>query len=181
MNHQNSRHIKIASTLIVAAALLLGNPGFADSPQFRVAFERVPGTEQIEAGQLRAGIKVLEDQLAQIAVEDSGDLLATLCGAYIVNRSLDKAEPVCDKAIEIDPTKTAYNNRGVLRALTADMSGARDDFNRVRPPQLDVYLDELRTTDVPLVAEDNFYVADKLLSKRTLEEVIRLSEMSAIQ
>ena len=171
MKHQESRRITRAPTLIVAAAMLLGNPSFADTSSFRVAFERVPGSEEIEAGNMQAGIKVLEDQLAQIELESSGDILATLCGAYIVDRSLDKAGRVCDKAIEIDPTKTAYNNRGVLRALTGNMSGAREDFERVRPPQLDAYLEELRTTDVPLVADDNFYLADKLLSKRSSAEL----------
>ena len=164
---------------MVAAALLLGNPSFADTSSFRVGFERVPGTEEIEAGNLQAGIKVLEDELAQIELESSGAILATLCAAYIVNRSLDKAERVCDKAVEIDPTKTAYNNRGVLRALTGNLFGAREDFERVRPPQLEAYLDELRTTDVPLVADDNFYLVDKLLSKRSSAELGRSYAPSA--
>ncbi len=171
MNHQKLRHIMIAPKLIVAAALLLGNLSFADTPRYRVAFERVPGIEEIEAGNMQAGIQVLEDQLAQIEQESNGDILATLCAAYIVNVSLDKAERVCDKAVEIDPTKTAYNNRGVFRALTGNLSGAREDFERVRPPQLEAYLDELRTTDVPLVADDNFYLVDKLLSQRTSSEI----------
>ena len=164
---------------MVATALLLGSPSFAEVVNFRVAFDRLPGSEEIEAGNIQAGIKVLEDQLAQIELESSGDILATLCGAYIVSNSLDKAERACNKAVEIDPTETAYNNRGVFRAFTGDYFGAREDFDRVRPRQLEAYLDELRITDVPLVADDNFYLADKLLSKRTSVKLGRSFTSSA--
>ncbi len=96
--------------------------------------------------------------------------MATLCAAYIVNNSLDKAEGACNKAVEVDPTKTAYNNRGVFRASTGDLSGARKDFERVRPRQLEVYLEELRTKDVPLMAIDNFHLIDELLAKGASSE-----------
>jgi tetratricopeptide (TPR) repeat protein len=157
----------IVPILIVTAALLLGNSSFAETIRFRVAFEIVPGLEEIEAGNLKAGIKVLEDQLTKIELERSGEILATLCAAYIVNRSLDKAERACDRAIEMRPTKTAYNNRGVLRAHRGDLTGAREDFDRVRPRQLDVYLEGLWVIDPPLVAEYNFDVVDEMLSKRS--------------
>jgi len=171
MKHKKARYIGMAQTLTVSAVLLFGNPSFAETRTFRVAFMWVPGTEQIEAGNLRAGIKELEDQLAQIELESSGDILTTLCAAYIVNRSLDKAERVCDKAVEINPTESAYNNRGVFRAYTGDLSGAREDFERIRPRQLEVYLENLWVRDVPLIATGNFDVVDKLLSKRALAEV----------
>ncbi len=169
MNQQKSRRITSAPTLMVAAAMLLGNPSFADTSFFRVTFERVPGAAEIEAGTLQAGIKVLEYQLANTKLDSSGDILATLCAAYIVNDSLDEAEGVCDKAVEIGSTEAAYNNRGVFRAVTGNLSGARADFERVRPPELEAYLEELKTTDIPLVANENFYLADELLSKRSSE------------
>lgn len=179
MNRRKARHIGIAPTLMVSAVLLFGNPSFAETRTFRVAFEWVPGTEQIEAGNLQAGIKALEDQLAQIELESSGDILTTLCAAYIVNRSLDKAERVCDKAVEINPTESAYNNRGVFRAHTGDLSGARKDFERIRPHQVEVYLEELWVKDVPLIASSNYDLVDKLLSKRASAEVDRTVASSA--
>ncbi len=171
MNHQESRHNAIAPTLVIAAALLLGNPSFAEVIPFRVMFENLPGIEEIEAGNIQAGIKVLEDQLKQVEQGNSGDTLATLCAAYIVNVSLDKAESACNKAVEVDPSKTAYNNRGVFRAFTGDFSGAREDFERVRPHQLEAYMDELRTKDVGLVAADNFRLIDQLLAEHTATEI----------
>ena len=119
----------IASALIIGAALLFGNPSFAKPTYFRVVFENLPGTEEIEAGNLQAGIKALEDQLVQTELESSGDILATLCAAYIVNASMGKANSACNKAVKLNPTETAYNNRGVFRAHTGDLSGAREDFD----------------------------------------------------
>jgi len=157
----------LAPVLVFGATLLLGTASFAETFHFRVAFESVPGLEEIEAGNLQLGIKVLEDQLARSEPESSGDILTTLCAAYIVNRSLDKAARACDKAVAISPTETAYNNRGVFRAHTGDLSGARADFERVRPRQLEAYMEELRMKNVPLMAADNFDLVDELLSKRT--------------
>ena len=181
MKHRKARHIGIAPTLMVSAVLLFVNPSFAETRTFRVAFEWIPGTEQIEAGNLQAGIRALEDQLAQIELESSGDILTTLCAAYLVNGSLDKAVRVCDKAVEINPTESAYNNRGVFRAHTSDLSGAREDFERIRPRQLDAYLEELWVKDVPLLAASNFDLVDELLSKRTSAEAGRSFASSAAE
>ncbi|NNF40662.1 MAG: hypothetical protein HKN64_04735 [Woeseiaceae bacterium] len=123
-----------------------------------------PGLEQIENGNLEAGIKVLEDQLTRTELQGSGEIFATLCAAYIINGALEKAERACDKAIEISPTYAAINNRGVLRAHQGNFVGAREDFDRVRPLQLDSYLEELWVKDVPLMAEANFGLVDELLS-----------------
>jgi len=171
MNHQKSRRVATTRTLIIAAALMLGNPSIADVFPFRVAFENVPGVEKIDAGNIEAGIKVLEDQLDQIEPASSGDILATLCAAYIVNVSLHKAERACNKAVQTNPTETAYNNRGVYRAFTGDITGAREDFERVRPRQLDAYMEELKTKDVGLMAIDNFYLIEELSAKHTPAEI----------
>ena len=164
------KHFKVLA-FAAAAALMLGNPSFADVFHFRVAFENVPGVEEIEAGNIQAGIMVLEDLLDQIEPGSSGDILATLCAAYIVNVSLDKAERACDKAVETNPTETAYNNRGVIRAFNGDFSGASEDFKRAGPRQLEEYLNELRTTDVRLIAVDNLQLISEMSAKHTPAEV----------
>ena len=171
MNHQQSRRIATTRTLIIAAALMLGNPSFADVFPFRVAFENVPGVEKIDGSNLEAGIQALEDQLEQIEAASSGDILATLCAAYIVNVSLHQAERACNKAVETNPSETAYNNRGVYRAFTGDLTGAREDFERVRPRDIEAYLDELKTKDVGLMSIDNFYLIEELSAKHTPAEV----------
>ncbi|MEE8426735.1 MAG: hypothetical protein V3S15_05580 [Woeseiaceae bacterium] len=171
MNYQESKRVTTTSTLITAVALMLCSPSFADVFPFRVAFENVPGIEEIEAGNIQAGINVLKDQLEQIEPGSSGDILATLCAAYIVNSSLDEAERACNKAVATDPTETAYNNRGVYRAFTGDLSGAHEDFERARPPQLDAYMEELKTKDVGLMAVDNFRLIEELSEKHTPAEI----------
>ncbi len=58
--------------------------------------------------------------------------LTNLCTAYVVTRQFEKAGPVCDRAVEAkgDYVGTAYNSRGVLRALQGDYFAAMEDFEK---------------------------------------------------
>ena len=179
MNYLESQRVTIARALIIAAALMFGNSSFADVFPFRVAFANVPGVAEIEAGNIPAGIKVLESQLNQTEPEIKGDILATLCAAHIVNMSLDRASRTCNEAADVYPSNTAYNNRGVYRAFTGDLSGAREDFERVRPRELDAYLEELKTKDVGLISIDNFNLIEELSAKHTADEITASVAMSA--
>ncbi len=114
---------------------------------------------------------MLENRLYNIEQGNSGEILATLCAAYIVNVSLDNAERACNKAVETDPTEIAFNNRGVFRAFKGNLSGAREDFDRARPQQLEVYLSELKAKDVGLLAVDNFRLINKLSATHNLAEL----------
>ena len=147
----------------VATILLPDNQGIADVLHFRVAFENVPGAQEIEAGNLKAGIRVLEDRLNDSEQDNRGPLLATLCAAYIIDDAMRKAEHVCNKAVETNATASAYNNRGVFRASTGDYFGARMDFARVRPRRLETYLENLKKSNPPLIAADNFHLIDALM------------------
>lgn len=179
MNHSQIRHARFASLSVVFALLLLGSSSFAETLRLRVAFEWVPGAQAVEAGNVQAGIRELEQELASSNRERSADVLATLCAAHIVNKSLDEAERACDKALEIKPSKTAYNNRGVLRTARGDFSGAREDFDRIRPQEIGVYLEELWVKDVSLIAEDNSNLLDEMLSTIALVEDDRTYSASA--
>lgn len=114
---------------------------------------------------------MLENRLNNIEQGNSGEILATLCAAYIVNVSLDNAERACNKAVETDPTEIAFNNRGVFRAFKGNLSGAREDFDRARPRQLEVYLSELKAKDLGLLAVDNFRLINKLSATHSLAEL----------
>ena len=173
MNRYELRRGTAKRLLAGATAWLLVQPVAAERIHFRVAFEHVPGLEEIEAGNLDAGIRILEEQLDSDAPDNDGDVLATLCAAHIVNGTLSEAERVCDKAIKVKPGNTAYNNRGVLRAHTGYLAGAREDFARVRPQELDVYLEQLWTTDVPLLANSNFELVDKMLNESAAPRIRR--------
>ena len=178
MNDQKLRGMAIARFLMIAAALMLGNTSWSDEFPFRTAFERVPGVEEIEAGNLQVGIKLLEDQLNQVEAENKGDILATICAAYIINVSLDKAKHACNEAVETYGTATAYNNRGVYRVFTGDWFGAREDFDRARPQQLETYLEEMKTKDVRLMAVDNFDRITILSAKHSPDDMDDSVEMT---
>ena len=161
----------IAPALFIAAALMIGKQSFADESGYRVLLETVSGADEIEAGNIQAGIKMLEDQLNQVEQVNNGDIWSTLCAAYIINVSLNQAERACTKAVEIDPSYHALNNRGVFRVYKGDYSGAREDFERVRPLHVEAYLDKLKTTNVRLVAAGNFNLVNQRLAKHTPAEV----------
>lgn len=158
--------LPIAQALIMAAALLVGNQSLADGSYFRVVYAEVAGVEELEAGNVEVGIKMLEEQLDQAEQGNSSDIWATLCAARIVTLSLDQAERACNKAVETGPTYAALNNRGVFRAYRGDFPGAREDFDRARPLQLEAYLEELTTKDVRVVADNNFHLINRVLARR---------------
>ena len=162
----------IAPALVIAAALMIGNQGFTDESRYRVVLENVPGADEIEAGNIQAGITMLKAQLNQIEQVNSGDIWTTLCAAYIINISLDQAERACTKAVEIAPTNHALNNRGVFRVYKGDLSGARKDFERVRPPDVEAYLDKLKTTNVRLVAAGNLELVNQRLVRVKTSDVM---------
>jgi len=146
---------------------MIANQGFADESGYRVVLENVPGADEIEVGNIQAGFKILEDQLNQVEQVRSGDIWSTLCAAYLLDRSMNQAERACTKAVEIEPTHHALNNRGVFRLSKGDLSGARKDFERVRAPDVEAYLNELKTTNVRLVAASNFDLVNQTLAKYT--------------
>jgi len=155
----------ILPALSLAAALLIGNQSFADGSYFRVVYAEVPGVEELEAGNVEVGIKMLRGQLKQEETGNDSDIWATLCAAHIVTLSLDRAERACNKAVETGPTYAALNNRGVFRAYRGDFPGAREDFDRARPLELEAYLEELTTKDVRVVADNNFHLISRVLAR----------------
>ncbi len=136
----------------------------AEQFPFRVAFESVPGVDAITSGNVTAGVAELESALQAGQVE-RGMALTTLCGAYILMGALESAERTCERAVTEQPSKASFNNRGVLRAFIGDYSGARRDFDRARPEQMDAYLASLRTRDAALIASDNHRLVNRLQAR----------------
>lgn len=154
--------ITVGNIVLAAAFIASAVPAGADETYpFRVAFEEVPGVEYLVAGNPAAGIRVLKEELVS-GPASRGHVLATLCGAYILNRQLALAERACADAMARLPGETAYNNRGVLRAFRGDLDGAREDFVRASPHDMDQYMEILRTRDVGLVAVANQELLRKL-------------------
>jgi len=128
-----SKRTHIISEKAVILLLLIGLPwtAAAESWQLQTAVEEVPGTRDIEAGQVDKGIRVLQWYLKAAPVRQKGVVLTNLCMAYILKREYEKAAGYCDHAVARDrPPKVAYNNRGVLRALQGDYTGALNDFRK---------------------------------------------------
>lgn len=162
------RHVALwmPVTAAFAAVMLTSSPGFAEGSNFRVVYAEVTGVGELEAGNLERGIKILKSQLRKSGTDNTSDIWATLCGAYIISLSLNQADEACDKAVETGPTFAALNNRGVLRAYRRNLNGAREDFDRARPLQQEAYIQELMSRDVRLVAADNYRLISEVLARR---------------
>lgn len=143
-----------ATTALVTAAGPVGVSHADDVFTFRVAFADVAAAPDLASGHIARGIDMLHEQLE--SGDDEGTVLAALCGAYVLNHDLVRAKPICSKAVHRFPGKAAFNNRGVLRAMLGDIEGARHDFHKARPRNLDLHLEQLHNTDVGLVANGNY-------------------------
>jgi hypothetical protein len=179
MRHRRLLRTSDVSVLVLAALLAGAGVSYAETFPFRVAYDDVPGADEIESGNLVAAIAILEAQSNARDTQDRGGILATLCGAYVLNASLDKASATCDAAVALSPSKLAYNNRGVLRVHSGDLPGAREDFDRARPEHLNQYLEYLRTKDIGLIADGNFDLLEELSAKKSRARVNTAFAVSA--
>jgi len=57
----------------------------------------------------------------------------------VLDDSANQSERACTKAVEVDPTNHALNNRGVFRLSKGDLFGARKDFDRCSGKNLERY------------------------------------------
>lgn len=153
-----------AAASVVVALLLAPLSALASQLDFRVGFAEVPGIEEIEAGQFRQAIEILESRRRDPQSQYIDEELTTLCGVYIVAGELGKARKVCDEAVDKDRTDAAWNNRGVLRVHSGDTAGALRDFSRVRvpPTEYDGYIAELLRRNPRLMATGNYELAAKI-------------------
>ena len=178
MTTLNSQRNAAIYSVIFAAVMALSSASYADYFPFRVAFENVPGVAEITSGNVSEGIEILKQELDNDAA-NKGYVLATLCGAYIIDSSLEEAAQVCTDAVETFPGETAFNNRGVLRAFTGDFEGAREDFDRARPERMSEYLEYLKTKDVGLIATGNHGLLEELQAKHSALDVQASVAMSS--
>lgn len=118
-------------TAIAAALLLAAFPSVsnAEAWELRTAPEAVPGTYEIESGEIDKAIRISKVWLPHADRRMKVSVLTNLCMGYILSNELDQAEEYCDRAVERPNNKTvSYNNRGVLKALQGDYERAAQDF-----------------------------------------------------
>ena len=116
---------------ISAAFLLATTPAIstADTWELRTTPNAVPGTHEIESGEIDKAIRLSNAWLSHVVREERVSVLTNLCIAYTLKREFDVAEGYCGKAVQrSNHEKVSYNNRGVLRAMQGDYEGAVQDF-----------------------------------------------------
>lgn len=127
--------VTMASSLWVSAALAMTGEtdGVAAAPRFQMTAvtDRALG-EVVLAGDYGTAIRELEG--ANYRRFESS---TNLCVAYTLAGEYQKADEACAAAVELSEraavrrdVAVALSNRGVLRAVSGDPSGARQDFSR---------------------------------------------------
>ena len=144
------------------AVVALPNLSLAEPLEFRVAMENLPGVTEVLSGNFDRGIRNLEKQLRDKDSSQRGEVLATLCGAYVLARNYARAETTCDLAVEEHGDEMAYNNRGVLRVHRGDLQNAAQDLEMARPPNVNEHLERLWSTNPGLIAVGNTEKLDYL-------------------
>ena len=125
-------HTIALPTIFAASLIVSALPGeaVADSWELRTTTDEVPGTREIESGDIEKAIRISKVQLSRVSPEHKVAVLSNLCIGYILNKSFDQARDYCDQAVERPNENTvSRNNRGVLSALQGDFSAAMQDFD----------------------------------------------------
>ncbi len=114
---------------LLAAVALLAVSFTAGAYEVHVLTGQGAEHKAMDRGDYTTAIKRLERRVENES-RFSDVQFTNLCTAYIVTRQFDKAGPACDRAVEAngDYVGTAYNSRGVLRALQGDYFAAMEDF-----------------------------------------------------
>lgn len=179
MKHKNVIRF-IAKTLGLAMLLTMCANSYAQEVQFRVGFEDVHGSRQLEEGKIEEGIQILQKELAKEHV-DRGRIVSTLCGAYLLDKTLVRARPFCEEAANAYPNSSTLNNYGVYLAISGDLEGAMKSFKRAQSLQRGQYVEFLnefhRANDIGSMVLQNVAVLRDYQSgeKREQSETVTLT------
>ena len=125
-------HTFALQTIIATSFLTFALPSkaVAEGWELRTTAEEVPGTREIESGDIEKAIRISKVQLSHVSPQFKVAVLTNLCIGYILNKSFDQARNFCNQAVERPNEKTvSHNNRGVLNALQDDFEAATQDFD----------------------------------------------------
>jgi hypothetical protein len=132
------------ASLALACASAWSFGAAADAKSFELgAYLNHPGGKQIAARDYAGAIKSASIYKNSPGVMDPLVAATNLCVAYTATAAFPEAHEACDRAVELarsadasssirfrteSATSRALSNRGVLRAVTGDATGAASDF-----------------------------------------------------
>lgn len=127
------RHINCAIQSLLATVVMLAVSFSAFAYEVHVLEGKGAESKLMDEGNYELAIKRLERRVAQ-ETRFVDIQLTNLCTAYVATGKLDKATDACDRAVEADGefVGTAFNSRGVLKALQGDYLAAMEDFEQAR-------------------------------------------------
>ncbi len=126
-----SLHLPTCLAVVLTLLLTIAPPAMsrAEAWELRTVDNEVPGTREIESGDVEKGIRISKVYLTRIPAPQRVAVLTNLCIGYILLKDFAQARNFCDQAAERKLERpVTFNNRGVLNALTGDDLAARRDF-----------------------------------------------------
>lgn len=118
---------------LASASLLLAVPMMSGAYEVNVLRDEGSQWKNIENGNYDEAIRVLEERL-QSKTKYRDVKLTNLCTAYVLSGDFERATEICDKAVEANGTfvTSAFNSRGVLKALKEEYLAAAADFDMAK-------------------------------------------------
>jgi len=170
----------LPATAILAAApaMVLAAPGSYSM----VILAHAPEARNLMSGDYAMTMEGIQN-LEAVAYK-SFDMYNNLCVGYTITKSFDKAQVACDLALELhaDTSRPYYSlmatgmalnksnrkavaltNRGVLKAVTGDVTGAAEDFTLATESS-----DKVRESDANLA-----YLASKSDGAEAIAQAVR--------
>jgi hypothetical protein len=132
MTTNTQKLVKTRAATLMATLLMTSLASFANAEgwELRTTEQAVPGTAQIESGNVDKAIRISKVRLPHASRQEEAAYLTNLCIGYIMKKDFETAAKYCDEAVNSPTEKTvSFNNRGVLRALQGDFIGAVEDFS----------------------------------------------------
>lgn len=127
------KNIIRTSQILLATVVLLAASLSASAYEVHILTGQGSESKILDKGDYELAIERLELRI-QRETTHSDIQLTNLCTAYVVTGQLDRATDVCDQAVAADGDHvgTAFNSRGVLKALQRDYIAAMEDFRQAR-------------------------------------------------
>lgn len=133
MNTSHRNIAKYSPLILALGVLIVGTTvpsiSLGEGWELRTALKEVPGTREIESGDLKKGIQISKTFLKRVNRKDKVAVLNNLCIGAILIKDFDQAKHYCDLAVESPSDSVlSHNNRGVLEALNGNYLLAQQDF-----------------------------------------------------
>ncbi|WP_439100381.1 tetratricopeptide repeat protein [Congregibacter sp.] len=121
-----------AAFALIAFGTAVDTASASTAMELKTSRVEVPGTREVESGEYRKGITMLETALERAKLTaDKAPVLVNLCVAHAAMGELERAAGYCEAAVDNGVDKAiAFNNRAVVKQLQGDLEASIEDLEK---------------------------------------------------